>query len=413
MAEWLLLRLPRDPSQSPDWLVADAQGQLLAMPSLDLGDALSAAARGRRVALIVPAADVVQLSASLPQAGESRLLQLVPFALEDQVSEDIDTLHFALGARDAATGETPVRVVARALLDEWLARAHSLGLVPVAVFADSDLAPQLPGSLAILIDGDHLVLRREGSAPVVLPAGDPALALDLFMGGEASPEPLHVAVYAAPDGWQRHGAKFEALRPRLASLKVQLSSAGVLPLLAQGLASSGRINLLQGGYRPREASGEGWRRWRVAAALAGALLLVHVGGRAWELQRLRSAERALDAQIEQAAAVALPGEPIGSDLRRRAEQRLQLAAGGAQGQGEWLHLLAALAAAHDNVPVTRVEGLNFKPGEMQLRVTGPDAESLEQLSQALRASGYTAQVTSGANQAGGFQGRVELKGPGS
>ena len=78
-----------------------------------------------------------------------------------------------------------------------------------------------------------------------------------------------------------------------------------------------------------------------------------------------------------------------------------------------MHLLAAVAAAHDNVPVTQVDSLNFKPGEMQLRVSGPDATSLEKLSEALRASGYTAQVTSGTAQGTGFQGRVELKAPGT
>ncbi|MGC4027828.1 MAG: type II secretion system protein GspL [Steroidobacteraceae bacterium] len=409
MADWLLFRLPRDAAHTPHWLVADERGQLLAAPSVDTGPELAAAARGRQVALVVPGADVLQLVANLPQAGEARLQQLAPFALEDQVSEDIETLHFALGARNAASGDTPVQVVSRALLDEWLARARSFGLEPAAVYADSELAPYLPAHLTLLIDEDHLVLRRDGATPAVLPAADPALALDLVLGAEAAPEDLQVVVYAAPEGWREHGAKFEALRPRVATLKVQLSAGGVLPLLAQGLAAPARINLLQGSYRARTESGTSWRRWRMAAAAAAVLLLVHAGARIWELQRLRGAERALDAAIAQAAAVALPGEPLGGDLRRRVEQRLQLAGSGGRGQGEWLHVLAAVAAAHDNVPVTRIDGLDFKPGEMQLRITGPDATSLEQLSQALRASGYTAQVTSGANEGQGFHGRVELK----
>lgn len=408
MADWLLLRLPRDAAQAPAWLVADEHGQLLGPPAHETGPELAAAARGRQVAVIVPGADVLQLSATLPQANETRLLQLVPFALEDQVSEDIDTLHFALGTRGAG-GTTPVHVVTRSLLEEWLVRARALGLDPAALYADSELAPQLPSHLALLIDGDHLVLRHEGAAPVVLPASDPALALDLALGADHKPEEVHVVVYASPEGWRQHGSKLEALRPRLASLKVQLSSGGVLPLLAPGLASGSRINLLQGAFRARTEPGNTWRRWRMAALAAGVLLLVHVGARLWELQRLRGSERALDAAIVQAANVALPGEPLGGDVRRRVEQRMKLVSAGGRGQGEWLHVLAALGAAHDNVPVTRIEGLTFKPGQMELRVTGPDATSLEELSKALRASGYTAQVTSGANQGEGFHGRVAMK----
>jgi general secretion pathway protein L len=413
MSEWLLLKVPRDPAQAPAWIITDARGQLLAAPGQATGAELSAAAHGRRVALIVSGADVLQLVAPLPAGNEARLQQLAPFALEDQVSEDVDSLHFAVGGRDGVTGTAPVLVVARRLLDEWLAQAREWNLVPEAIYADSDLAPVLPGHLAITVDGDHLVLRREGERPVVLPSADPRFALEMLLGADATMETLHAVVYAAPDGWRQHAAEFEALRPHLASMKVQLSSGGVLPLLAPGLADRARINLLQGGYRPRQQGTGGWQRWRVAAALGAALLLLHSGAQWWELRRLRTTERQLDTAIEQVAAMALPGEPLGGDLRKRMEERLARGSGGGNGEGELMHLLAAVAAAHDNVPVTRVDSLNFKPGEMQLRVTGPDATSLEKLSEALRASGYTAQVTSGTAQGTGFQGRVELKAPGT
>lgn len=412
MADWLLLRMARDATQAMAWVAVDAHGRLLGPVSQDGGEALLQAAQGRRLALLVPGADVLQLRVVLPQASESKLRQLVPFALEDQVGEDVETLHFALGPRDAASGEVPVQLVSCALLDGWLARARALGLEPVAVFADSALAPQLPQRLTLLLEDDGVLLRREGASPVALPAADPLLAVEVAKDAETPLQDVHLVVFATPAQWPAHEAQFEALRERVASMKVQLPTAGVLALLASGLSSGEPLNLLQGDYRVRTKAGAGWQRWRVAAALLGALFLVHAGTRLWQLRQLQGASRALDAAITQVAATALPGGIMaGSSLRAQVEQRLGAAGSGdARGEGEWLHMLAALAAARDNVPDTVIEGLAFKPGEAQLRVSGPDASNLEEFSKALRASGYTAEVASGSSQDARFRGVIQLGG---
>ena len=72
-------------------------------------------------------------------------------------------------------------------------------------------------------------------------------------------------------------------------------------------------------------------------------------------------------------------------------------------------LLAALSAARQNVPVASLEGITFKPGELQLKLSAPDAATLEQFSQALRAGGYAAQVSSGRQHEGGFEGQIDMK----
>ena len=51
---------------------------------------------------------------------EARLRQALPFALEEQVAEDLNLLHFAAGRR-APNGEVPAAIVRRQDLDAWLA----------------------------------------------------------------------------------------------------------------------------------------------------------------------------------------------------------------------------------------------------------------------------------------------------
>lgn len=412
-SEWLLLRLPAQDDAPLSWAASDSAGRLLSLPSQDSGGGLHTLSTGRRVTLLVPGTDVSLLQVPLPAGNEARLLQLVPFALEDQVAQDIDQLHFAVGQRDAATGMVPVAVVERARMLEWTERARALQLLPQAIFAESDLAPVMPGHVTMVVAEDQLLLRRGDAQALLLPVADPALALEMLLGANADLASTHLSVYSTPEFWPRHAAAIETLRARVASYKVQLASGGLLALYAQGIAQSRPINLLQGSFKPQQAAGAGWRPWRAAILVALALLLVHAIGSWWQLGQLRQASAGMDESIARMYGSIFPGQAPGSAPRRALEKRLAEIAGGANQRGELLALLAAVAAARQNVPVAQLESLAFKPGNLQLRLAAPDAATLEQFSQALRAGGYSAQVTAGNQRGERYEGQVEVTVAGS
>jgi general secretion pathway protein L len=413
MTEWLLLRVACESGGSWTWAVGDPAGPLLAAPSDEMGPSLQSAAAGRRVALLLPGADVALLMAVLPAGNEAKLLPLVPYALEDQVSQDIELLHFALGPRDPLTGSTAVAVIERALLEQWLARAAETGVKPYAAFADSELVPVFPGQVTVVLVDDQLVLRSDDARTAVMPADDPLLALEMFLAPATDFASVPLAVYAGQFDWQRHSKKIEALRDRFTSVKVQLSNGGLLALAARTLpnamAHSTAINLLQGSFRPKSAATNQWRKWRLVATLAGALLLVHGLAQAWHLRQLKKSEAELDQSISQVYAIVFPGQPAGGDARRRMEQRLAGMAGSANQPGELMHVLAALAAAGQNVPVVKLESLTFRTGAAQLKLGAPDASTLAQFGQALQAGGYSAQVTSGATRGTAYEGQIEAR----
>jgi general secretion pathway protein L len=406
-SDWLLLRLPATAGESPARALVDSSGALLPLPAED-GD-LATLAAGRQVALLAPAADVALFSVQLPAGNEARLQQLAPFALEEQVSEDLDQLHFAVGARDGGTGQVAVAVASRERMQSWLAQAAALGVKPKALFAESDLAPQLPGHVTMLLAADALVLRNDSGRPVSLPADDPGLALSMVLGPEADLGAVNLSVYAAPEDWPQFQAAVESLRDRVGSLTVQLFTSGLLGLYAQGIQGSEPVNLLQGAFKPQNQGAGMWRRWRVAAALLGALVLLHVSATLWDLRTARQEARALDTEISRVYGSIFPGQKPGPQLRRTLEARMKAAAGAGSAQGELMSLLAALAAARQNVPVATLDAMTFKPGLLQITVSAPEASALEQFSQALQAGGYGATVASGGPTERGFKGQIELK----
>jgi type II secretion system protein L len=277
------------------------------------------------------------------------------------------------------------------------------------VFAESDLAPLLPGHVTMVAAEDQLLLRQDAGRPLLMPASDPDLALEMLLGPGADLGAVHLAVYSTPEDWPRHAAQVEKLRDRVATFNVQLNAGGLLGLYALGLAQARPINLLQGAFRARSATQANWRSWRGAAIAAGALLLLHVGSSWWQLRQLRTASADLDGQIAQVYESIFPGQEPGSAPRRQLEQRLNALAGEGGQQGELLNLLAAIAAARTNVPVAELDSLAFKRGSMQLHLSAPDAAVLEQFSQALRAGGYGAQIASGSQRGERYEGQIDVK----
>jgi general secretion pathway protein L len=412
MSDWLLLRLPRTPETSATWLIADARGAPLGPPQA--GPLALAAARvaGRRVCVLVPGADVLLAEPEVPAKVGAKLPQLVPYALEEHLADDIDDLHFAIGKRTGDSQRTPVAVVARSLLDDWLATLRAGGIQPDVIYADSDLLPQNPGQAVALMEEDAVIVRAPGGSPVTLPADalDEALAIAQAGGESTATGARGLILYTGAPEWQQHSTQVEAARPHFDGIKVQLLTGGPLALFAQQLALGSPINLLQGSYKTTSSRTIGFKAWRVAAILLACLVGLHVVGKTAELTLLKKREHQLDASIRDTFHSAMPGQVNASDARRRMEQRLAAARGAG---GGLLPALQALAQARNAAPGTSVQGLNFHNGSLEMKLSAPDAASLDRLSQSLRSNGWQADLTGGTNAGSAYEGRILVHANGS
>jgi general secretion pathway protein L len=412
MSDWLLLRLPRTPDQPASWLVTDARGAPSGPPQSGPLTLAVPRAAGRRVCVLVPGADVLLAEPDVPVKAGAKLQQLVPYALEEHLAEDIDDLHFAIGRRTSDSGaRAPVAVVARALLDDWLTTLREAGLEADVVYADSDLLPKNPGQAVALLEEDAVFVRPPGGSPVTLPADALGQALEIAQAGaDATTGGRGLILYTGAAEWQRHSPQIEAARPQFDGIKVQLLTGGPLALFAQQLVEGNPINLLQGTYAPTSSRAVGFRAWRVAAMLLGCLIALHVVGKAAELTVLKKREHQVDSSIRDTYHSAMPGDVAVTEARAHMERRLAATRGAG---GGLLPALQALAQARDSAPGTSVQSLNFHAGQLEMKLSAPDASSLDRLSQSLRSNGWAADLTGGTNAGSGYEGRIQVHGGGT
>jgi general secretion pathway protein L len=397
MNQSLVLRL----SDPPCWVITGADGGRIGpVATGTLADAAPIAAE-RPLVVIAPGASVTLARPELPVRSGARIAQVAPYAMEELLAGEVEQFHFGIGATDAA-GRTLVAAVRREEMRGWLDALAAAGLRPHALVADTLCVPENPGMTVAVIDGGQLLVRAPGELAVALDA-EPLTEAFALAGLEG--EDRHVQLYVSQHDWQNSREMIEALREVTGSLDLQLLPDGALPLLAANAVRADTVSLLQGEFARRTGWQAEWQRWRVAAFVGLAALVLHLGVHAYDLVRLSAEQKRLDAAIEQAARVALP------DLERvedaRAQVAARLGAGGADPEG-LLAQLAAVGGALAGSPGPTVQTLAWRDRALDLQMTASSTDAFARFAQAIAARGLAADVASTQPTDQGVQARVRI-----
>jgi general secretion pathway protein L len=371
---------------------------------------LAPRAQGRRAVVFVPGNQVLLANPRLPTRKRQRMLQALPFALEEQLASDVDGLHFALGT-ERADGSVAAAAVAHERMDGWLADLHQAGIEPELLVADCDALHASRDRWTLLVEADHWLLRTPSAGYVFdADAGPDAMALALAEAGDAAPATLRLIDARGGDGETLPVPLADAL-PEGVQLVPEPLRGGVVGLLAPG--ADGAVNLLQGPYGRREALSRRWRPWRPAAAMLGAVLLLWAGLSFDSYRTLRSEQARLDGEIVAIYRDAFPDAQRVVDARAQMEQRLA-ALRGAGGQSGLAALLEPVAPVFKGTAGLAIQGLRYRENNLEVDLTLGDLQALDGLKQALLAAGpLQVEIASASAKEGRVEGRLTIQGGGA
>jgi general secretion pathway protein L len=412
MPQSLLLRLPAAGQEETEWLTLDETGA--PTPTRQRGSLSLAAAAwpSGRVVVLAPAMQILLAEPELPPGSGAKLAKAVPFALEEQLTEDVDQLSFAIGRR-RESGGTPVAAVSRSVLQGWVSELSTAGLDPQAIYSDISLMPENPSQTVLWLEKGRLAVRRPGTIPFAVELSPVKEALVISgvipdpLESTSEPKPMESAVlYLTREDWASVQAEIQQLVEDFASLKVQLLPDGPLPWLARGLEAADSVNLLQGEFSRTVDYAERWRQWRVAAALAAALLVVHVAAQALQIRQAKHESATLDGQIAQVFSSAMPREVM-TDPRRQMQTRLERIQGSATRPQFFLRSLQALSGALP--PKATISALSYREDSIDMTLTAPSLAALSQLTQAVGKEGLTAEIQSSSPAASGVEAHLHMR----
>ena len=97
MAEFLVIRLDAD-TDAATWIAVDGDGTRVGAPGAGSLEEAGRLATGRDVIVLVPASNVLTTVVDIPVKRGRHLLSALSAALEEDLADDIENLHFAPGA---------------------------------------------------------------------------------------------------------------------------------------------------------------------------------------------------------------------------------------------------------------------------------------------------------------------------
>lgn len=423
MTEYLVIRLGKDPQQSADWIAVDSTGTRRSPP---VTGPLSEAAKDvgeRSVIVLVPALSVLSTAVDIPVKGGARLRAALPFALEEQLADDIENLHFAIGER-RDSGLLPVAVVAHAQMREWQQLVADAGIVPSKMIPENQGLARIPGTMSMLLAEDQLMFNDGADSEFVMQGVRPADALAVagvfdsieFADAEdgAARPAGHLLVYCEPAAEQAFEHDWNALRHELASVDINLLPDGVLPRLAVTVAAGRGINLLQGGYGAKVEYGSFLRPWRYAAVLLLALVFVGFVAKAVDYYQLSSTQAALREQFTAEYRAIRPDDDRDITDPVRIVDSLRRSMGASSSSDVFLPSLHQLGLALMENTSAEVEAISYRAGVIDIRLTAPDVATLDSIQRSVSDSArFTAAIQSTDQVGDKVSSRIQIRDAGA
>lgn len=422
MTEHLVIRINDVTPDVAEWTLVNDLGAQLSRPQQGSLAEASTIAFGKKVIVLVPATEVLRTSVDLPVRSATKLLQALPFAMEEQLAEDVEVQHFAVGKRDA-DGRVPVAVVRNTQMSDWMQRLADANLVPAGLFSDGEALGDIPGTAIILIENEYATLREPDGNITTIDCDNLQTILELWLASRQEDtedpdvaRPLHFLIYADHDCHERHAGLIAWLTGQVAMVDEKLLPDGPLPRMASQAATNPGINLLQGAYASQSNFAVFWPAWQIAATLLICFLGIFIGVKGAELIRLNSQMNALDSSIEQAFRFTFPEVREVVDARSLLDSKLRSLTGDrpAAGSAGFLDALKIIADSLSKTENADLEALNYRSGVMDLRIRTANVEILDQIQKGVNETAeLTAEIQSANADGDAVLGRLQVKSSGN
>lgn len=395
MAEKLLVRFDAGSADTLQWLnLSDSDSQ----PVSGAMDELAAAAQGKSLLLLLPAASVLLLEIELAVKNAAQLKKALPFALEDLLAEDVENYHLVWLKQEGNI--LAVVAVAHQTFAAWLAPFLDAGLVLDAAYPETLCLPYREGQGALLIEDGTAILRSAA-----------------YLGGSVDTSFLPQLLEKA----RAEGADFETLlicqsnenTPLPAGLRgmtvdISIGSslrfmAGAAPLLPA------ELNLLSNGYAVSRPRAGRWQQWLPAAAILGVALAVQSYALLHTYWQQQAELSQLETKAQDLFKTTFPEVKRIVNVKAQADQQLaQLRKQHDFVGSSFMRLMYQSGMVLKDSPSVRLKKLNFLNSGLQLYLIAENIGQLEQFKQQVQNT-MQVKIQSADSGTNGVEAQLEIR----
>lgn len=321
--------------------------------------------------VFVPTEDILLTNVELPKLSRSRLMQALPYALEEKLTAELSTLHFVAGLQ--RDGKAPVIVAAKDKMSEWMQKLSALKLKPQGMYPDvfaypiaTDIAHVANNRAIFRVSEEEGFSIETENLEVMLPVLHQRYPLSVSMQWKVYDE-----------------TKMADIEPS------RLSDKDQQQYFIQSIAMLPPMNMLSGAFAAKKKShGSKQRYLIVATSVLSTLSIALVFGMPMvSASLLKQKVHSLDDEIAkiyyrhfpQAKAIVAPKVRLQEKLQQRSMQ---------ERTGAFFDLLANFGEEWKKNTGLHINRLDYQNHQLTVELSAPGRQNFSEWSDAIKQRGY-------------------------
>ncbi len=358
--------------------------------------------KGKRLVLVIDGRSILITSVSLPAGNIRTISSAIPYAIEEQIADDVELMHFAQGKRQP-NGKIPVAAISKKFLKDILQLLADADLYPTWAVAEPLLLPWKENELSILIGTDAAVVRDGESSGYKCAVNQ---LPTLLKCKETNIDDLNVIRIWRKDGNTDISNAFYDVEDKLV---IDAYQSDFDKFTGLGLKHPA-INILQG-FDALDSTRTTSGSWKPSIALCLLAVLLYMGASGYHYFSLQHEISIVTQKTEKLFRETFP------DVKRlvqplvQAQQKLdlRLAANG-QAADDLLALLLALGEAKQKSKTIEFKNLEYRQNSMVVHLEGKSVAIIEEFKQQLESDGNTTtNILSTVSKDDKVEARIKIK----
>ncbi len=373
--------------------------------------AAAKAAQDARVIIIVPGEDVVIAEVTLPGQKKQKLLAALPFALEDQLIDDVADLHFVLGPRHG-NGEYVVAVVNRERMQMWVDICDELGLRVDVMVPDIFALSTNTGTWTILLEDTRSIVRTGVHSGFAVDHSNLNQLLSTTITDAEGVTPEKIDIIDCRD--ININADDFSLDSGI-ELHVNNFKSDSLIWIAEHFDYEAPINLLFGEFSRKEKVKGQLRKWYPAAILLAIIILLNVTTKIVNYISLSNENKKLTTTMNALYKRTFPEAKRIVNAPAQMQQKLQvLQSRSGNSQSSLAAMLTKITPVLRATPGFMIKSLRYQEGRINIEAELRNFAALNQLEKSLSERvGMKVEIKSASQTKNKVISRIEIKRQGS
>ena len=333
--------------------------------------------------LLVPTSECLFTSTSLTAKNKSDMLAALPFALEDELTEPVETLHFVLGEKQE-NNNYPVVVTKKKNIIDWLKEAKDKidSMLPEVL-----ALPWKENTWSIVVNNDNALVRHGKNQGFQCNVSQLKTQLGFLRRQTNKPELLNV--------WLPASMKTFDL-PRDCANKIQgyHYQSSFEEWIKRSANPTDSINLFQGYLTKSDSSLTSVKPWLPATLVLVLALVFHNVSTWYQAYQTNNRISEMNQEIQEIFRQTFPGTQRVVNPRVQTQQKInelrnQL---GNTSQINFLYIFDEIMTEIKNHKEITVKGFSWKQGLLQLQLVAKSVVQFEGLENSLQDKNYTVDV---------------------